>query len=99
MNRKITLSAFAAKWGVFGARGFAAFGRTSEPEARGSSPPRVSRSIRPRPAKPPPASQRNSRRVRPQKLPRGPASAMVGTPSQLSVEIEEFVEIERDERE
>src|SRR4051794_17187196 len=63
MNRKMTLVAFASKWGGLGDSGSGA----SAAVARGRNPSSASIEARARPAKPPPACQRNSRRVRPQK--------------------------------
>src|SRR5262245_43458115 len=68
MNRKMTLFAFGAKCGFFGASGLTNFVRPSaaaDCAAKKSSPSRPARATE---AKPPPACQRNSRRVRPQKL-------------------------------
>src|SRR5262245_13849296 len=92
MNRKITLFAFAGKCAGLGASGLAL--ATSSARACGKKPSRVSRSIRPSEAKPEPACQRNSRRVRPQKLGRGFTVASLG-----SVQEEEFVEIQGEQGE
>src|SRR5437762_12938281 len=65
MNRKITLLALAVKCGCFGAIGFA---RRLWPSAatacRARKPSRESIAVSATDAKPPPVSQRNSRRVR-----------------------------------
>src|SRR5947208_3123754 len=69
MNRKMTLLAFADFGGAFAASGFTSFGRDSSAAARLLKNPSADK--RPASAKPvnfAPASHRNSRRVRPQKL-------------------------------
>src|SRR4051794_4542721 len=67
MNRKITLFAFAGKCPGFGASGLADLAADSAaPAVRPKNRSRESISTSPRPVKPAPACQRNSRRVRPQ---------------------------------
>src|SRR5262249_9007175 len=71
MNRKMTLLAFGAKWGGREASGLSGRGAAAARASRAKNPSRDSRSSSPSAVKPPPASQRNSRRVRPQNWPGG----------------------------
>src|SRR5882762_6097898 len=64
MNRKITDFAFGAKWGGRGASGLA----PTWVWALAKKPSCDRRPVSAKPVKPAPTSQRNSRRVRPQKL-------------------------------
>src|SRR3954447_17422627 len=69
MNRKMTLLAFGSKWGRFGASGLA---NALAPSAAVAWESKNAPSRRPESAteaKPPPACQRNSLRVLPQKSP------------------------------
>src|SRR6516162_9873349 len=86
----MTLFAFGATCGIFGASGFANFPGSAAPSlaAKKSSPSSPDSATAP---KPQPASQRNSRRVRPQKLRH--AVAMVVNPDGL-VHAKEFVQVQ-----
>src|SRR5438067_1921786 len=102
MYRKITLRALGRKWGFRGASGLAdgpaavaAFARAAK------NPSRSSRPARARPVKPAPASQRNSRRVRWQKVPSGRGksearSAMAGPPS---IQVHHLVQVQHHQAE
>src|SRR5579885_1429808 len=91
MYRKITLRAFAGRCGFFGARGLTkGTGAPAARERKKSSPRSPARAT---PVKPQPACQRNSRRVRPQKLPvmSSPSSS---PDSPMSVQINELVDVQ-----
>ena len=72
MKRKITCLARVGKWGGLGDIKYGCVAKAVPPpgsDARAElekKPDRDNRSIKPRPAKPPPTSQRNWRRERPQ---------------------------------
>src|SRR5262245_9478199 len=84
---KITLFALPGKCGFFGAMGLANFALPPEAPALGVKKPSAeSRPVRASPVKPPPASQRNSRRVRPQNW------VVIGNPS---IEIRKLVAVQR----
>src|SRR5688572_14036543 len=70
MNRKMTLLALGAKCGIFGASGLTALaaGTVAAAALLLKKPSRWRRPERARPVKPAPACQRNSRRVRRQKV-------------------------------
>src|SRR5436190_21911326 len=99
MNRKITLLAWAGRGGAFGAIGLThGVTPSAATHCRARNPSEPSSAVRATDPKPPPISQRNSRRVRPQNDSRrgrsvgaGDEGAMVGT---LSVEVEEGIGIE-----
>src|SRR5262245_8948454 len=97
MNRKITLRALGAKCGALGASGLANGVTPSAAtacDARKPSSPSSAASATA--VKPPPASQRNSRRVRPQKL-----RAIASTPLSRKrlVQVDELVEVQRQQAE
>ncbi len=72
MNRKMTLLAFAGNGGALGASGLTNGVTPSAATAcRARNPSDPSRPVSATEPKPPPISQRNSRRVRPQNEPRG----------------------------
>src|SRR5262245_47477364 len=93
MNRKMTLLAFAAKCGFFGASGLTNAAGRGGAAARAAKNPSSSSPARATPVKPAPASQRNSRRVRPQKsrlaLPIGPLRLGF-----RSIEVDELVQVQ-----
>src|SRR5688572_24970295 len=75
MKRKITLLALAGSMAGLGARGLAKGVTPSAALAcEFRKPSRLRRSTSPRPVKPAPTCQRNSRRVRPQNVLRGEAA-------------------------
>src|SRR5215470_7939551 len=87
MNRKTTCLAFAGKCGGLGASGFVGWGSVAPSSLTLKKPSRLSRSIKARPAKPPPISQRNSRRLRPQ-------GVRFGAKRAISIRVDKFVQIE-----
>src|SRR5438552_11824248 len=105
MYRKMTLLALAGKCGFLGASGLTNFVCPSAAtawRAKKSSPSMADRATE---AKPPPVCQRNSRRVRPQKL-RGISSSSFSDASQkratllrsvanLLIDVHELVQIQR----
>src|SRR4051794_25828168 len=118
MNRNITLLAFGAKCGGFGASGLAnAPAAPSFASAPRALPPKKpspeSSPARATPVNPAPASQRNSRRVRWQKVPagvvgseegrfrfmRGPLRFRWARAIHDSIEVNELVEIQHHEAE
>jgi hypothetical protein len=68
MNRKMTLFAFAGSLGDLDASGLLAFGVIEAADARGNNPSPANSEVSAAAPNPQPVSQRNSRRVRPQKL-------------------------------
>src|SRR5258705_4123676 len=68
MNRKMTLFAFAGSLGDLDASGLLIFGASEAAEARCRNPSLVNSELSAAAPKPQPVSQRNSRRVRRQKL-------------------------------
>src|SRR5258705_5676156 len=68
MNRKMTLFAFAGSLGDLDASGLLIFGASEAAEARCRNPSLVKSELSAAAPKPQPVSQRNSRRVRRQKL-------------------------------
>src|SRR5688572_8086171 len=105
MNRKMTLLALAANCGGLGASGLARAGPRGDSAAT-ARPGGGRRPARASPVNPAPASQRNSRRVRRQKVPGGPGwslgrlGLMTRAPSsRRSIDVEEFVEVQDDQAE
>src|SRR6516225_6691249 len=99
MKRKITLLALGAKCGALGESGLAVLGES--PAARAlleKRPSRESRSTNPSAVKPAPASQRNSRRVRPQNVLEGQDAPgcswlMARTPSDESIHEQKLIDV------
>src|SRR6516165_7273760 len=105
MNRKITLLALAGRGDFFGASGLPNFVTPSAATAclaKKLSSDR--RPVRASPVKPAPASQRNSRRVLPQKERAGPDESeerrsMTSLHRNRSIEVAELVEVQHHEAE
>src|SRR4051794_8438478 len=91
MKRKTTCLALAAKCCGLGARGLA----LGSAARAAKKPSRVSRSMRARPAKPPPTSHRNSRRERPHGVGLAMKRPTVRPPPRGSIGVDELVEIEQ----